>query len=226
MHATGAGRSVTYPRRRSVARSSSSKRRSLSLLPLRRYAAIASSVPTCVKTAPARQLVPEARLVASLPSPVRIRRGSRGGGLRLRPRWSPTSRASARAPTWRFARDGVALTRAEPLQSGGLLRSGTRSPRAAGRFSVSLRRLDDRARDAGDDAGRQRHDAGEGKVRVARHQGQDRHRSRPARRAAVGDVHIIQDESRAVAKTVVVQLIPKDARRRIDVLPAPGNCPF
>jgi hypothetical protein len=40
-----------------------------------------------------------------------------------------------------------------------------------------------------------------------------------------GDVHIIRDESGAVAKTVVVQLIPKDATRRIDV-PAPGNCPF
>lgn len=41
-----------------------------------------------------------------------------------------------------------------------------------------------------------------------------------------GDVHIIRDESGAVAKTVVVQLIPKDATRRIDVTPAPGHCPF
>jgi hypothetical protein len=41
-----------------------------------------------------------------------------------------------------------------------------------------------------------------------------------------GDVHIIRDESGTVAKTVVVQLIPKDATRRIDVTPAPGNCPF
>jgi hypothetical protein len=41
-----------------------------------------------------------------------------------------------------------------------------------------------------------------------------------------GDVHIIRDESGAVAKTVAVQLIPKDATRRIDVAPAPGNCPF
>jgi hypothetical protein len=41
-----------------------------------------------------------------------------------------------------------------------------------------------------------------------------------------GDVHIIRDESGAVAKTVVVQLIPKDATRRIDVTPAPGNCSF
>ena len=41
-----------------------------------------------------------------------------------------------------------------------------------------------------------------------------------------GDVHMIRDESGALAKTVVVQLIPKDATRRIDVVPAPGNCPF
>ena len=41
-----------------------------------------------------------------------------------------------------------------------------------------------------------------------------------------GAEHIIRDESGAVAKTVVVQLIPKDATRRIDVTPAPGNCPF
>jgi hypothetical protein len=41
-----------------------------------------------------------------------------------------------------------------------------------------------------------------------------------------GAVHIIRDESGAVAKTVVVQLISKDAARRIDVTPAPGNCPF
>ena len=41
-----------------------------------------------------------------------------------------------------------------------------------------------------------------------------------------GDVHIIRDESGAVAKTVVVQLIPKNATRRIDVTPAPGNCSF
>jgi len=41
-----------------------------------------------------------------------------------------------------------------------------------------------------------------------------------------GAVHVIRNESGAVAKTVVVQLIPKDATRRIDVTPAPGNCPF
>jgi len=41
-----------------------------------------------------------------------------------------------------------------------------------------------------------------------------------------GMEHIIRNESGAVAKTVAVQLIPKDATRRIDVTPAPGNCPF
>ena len=41
-----------------------------------------------------------------------------------------------------------------------------------------------------------------------------------------GAVHIIRDESGAVAKTIVVQLIPAGAKRRIDVTPAPGNCPF
>ena len=41
-----------------------------------------------------------------------------------------------------------------------------------------------------------------------------------------GAVHIIRDESGAVAKTTVVQLIPAGAQRRLDVTPAPGNCPF
>jgi hypothetical protein len=41
-----------------------------------------------------------------------------------------------------------------------------------------------------------------------------------------GAVHIIRDESGAVAKTTVVQLIPAGAIRRQDVTPAPGNCPF
>lgn len=40
-----------------------------------------------------------------------------------------------------------------------------------------------------------------------------------------GAVHIIRDESGAVAKTVVVQLVPAGAARRLDA-PAPGNCPF
>jgi hypothetical protein len=41
-----------------------------------------------------------------------------------------------------------------------------------------------------------------------------------------GDVHIVRNESGAVAKTVAVQFVPKGADRRIDVTPAPGNCPF
>jgi hypothetical protein len=40
-----------------------------------------------------------------------------------------------------------------------------------------------------------------------------------------GHVHIIRDESGAVAKTVAVQFIPAGATRRQDA-PAPGNCPF
>jgi hypothetical protein len=51
-------------------------------------------------------------------------------------------------------------------------------------------------------------------------------RARNLHRARDGDGHDIRDESGAVAKTVVVQLIRKDATRRIDVVQAPGNCPF
>ncbi len=40
-----------------------------------------------------------------------------------------------------------------------------------------------------------------------------------------GHVHIIRDESGAVARTVAVQLIPAGATRRIDA-PDPGNCNF
>jgi len=40
-----------------------------------------------------------------------------------------------------------------------------------------------------------------------------------------GDVHVIRDESGAVAKTTVVQLIPAGATRRLDA-ENPGNCPF
>ena len=43
--------------------------------------------------------------------------------------------------------------------------------------------------------------------------------------AGGGHVHIIRDESGAVAKTVAVQFIPAGATRRQDV-PGPGNCPF
>jgi hypothetical protein len=40
-----------------------------------------------------------------------------------------------------------------------------------------------------------------------------------------GHVHIIRDESGAVAKDIAVQLIPAGATRREDA-PNPGNCPF
>ena len=40
-----------------------------------------------------------------------------------------------------------------------------------------------------------------------------------------GHVHIIRDESGAVAKTVAVQFVPAGATRRQDE-PDPGNCPF
>ena len=41
-----------------------------------------------------------------------------------------------------------------------------------------------------------------------------------------GDVHIIRDESGAVAKTVAVQFVPMGADRRIDVTPGNPHCPF
>jgi len=41
-----------------------------------------------------------------------------------------------------------------------------------------------------------------------------------------GHVHIIRNETDAVAQTIAVQLIPAGATRRQDVTPAPGNCPF
>jgi hypothetical protein len=41
-----------------------------------------------------------------------------------------------------------------------------------------------------------------------------------------GHVHIIRNEGSAVAQTIAVQLIPAGQPRRIDVSPAPGNCPF
>ena len=40
-----------------------------------------------------------------------------------------------------------------------------------------------------------------------------------------GHVHIIRDESGAVAKTIAVQFVPAGAPRRQDA-PDPGNCPF
>ena len=42
--------------------------------------------------------------------------------------------------------------------------------------------------------------------------------------AGGGDVHMLRNESDAPAETIAVQLLPKDAVRRIDA-PAPGNCP-
>jgi quercetin dioxygenase-like cupin family protein len=39
------------------------------------------------------------------------------------------------------------------------------------------------------------------------------------------DVHLLRNETDAPAETIAVQLLPKDAPRRIDV-PDPGNCPF
>ena len=41
-----------------------------------------------------------------------------------------------------------------------------------------------------------------------------------------GDVHIIRNETGAVAKTVAVQFIPKGAERRIDATPGNPHCPF
>ncbi len=41
-----------------------------------------------------------------------------------------------------------------------------------------------------------------------------------------GDVHILRNESDAQAETIAVQLLPKDATRKIDIPTAPGNCPF
>jgi quercetin dioxygenase-like cupin family protein len=41
-----------------------------------------------------------------------------------------------------------------------------------------------------------------------------------------GDVHLLRNETGAPAETIAVQLLPTGADRRIDVDPAPGNCPF
>lgn len=41
-----------------------------------------------------------------------------------------------------------------------------------------------------------------------------------------GHVHILRNESGAPAETVAFQIIPENAPRRINVVPAPGNCPF
>ena len=39
-----------------------------------------------------------------------------------------------------------------------------------------------------------------------------------------GHVHLLRNETDAPAETVAVQILPKDATRRLDA-PAPGNCP-
>ena len=41
-----------------------------------------------------------------------------------------------------------------------------------------------------------------------------------------GDVHLIRNEGSVNAVTVVVQIVPAGAPRRIDVTPAPSNCPL
>ena len=43
--------------------------------------------------------------------------------------------------------------------------------------------------------------------------------------AGGGQIHLLRNESGAPAETVAVQILPKDATRRIDT-PAPGNCNF
>jgi len=41
-----------------------------------------------------------------------------------------------------------------------------------------------------------------------------------------GHVHIIRNETNQIAQTIVVRLVPAGQSPRIDVNPAPGNCPF
>jgi quercetin dioxygenase-like cupin family protein len=43
--------------------------------------------------------------------------------------------------------------------------------------------------------------------------------------AGGNDVHTLRNEGSTTAETIAVQLLPRDAVRRIDE-PAPGNCPF
>ncbi len=38
--------------------------------------------------------------------------------------------------------------------------------------------------------------------------------------------HILRNEGNVPAETIAVQLVPRDAARRIDLPQAPGNCPF
>jgi quercetin dioxygenase-like cupin family protein len=41
-----------------------------------------------------------------------------------------------------------------------------------------------------------------------------------------GHVHILRNEGTVPAETIAVQLVARDAARRIDIPVAPGNCPF
>ena len=41
-----------------------------------------------------------------------------------------------------------------------------------------------------------------------------------------GDIHLVRNEGSVIAQDVAVQIVPKDAPRRIDVTPAPSNCPL
>ena len=41
-----------------------------------------------------------------------------------------------------------------------------------------------------------------------------------------GDVHLVRNEGSVIAQDVAVQIVPKGAPRRIDVAPAPSNCPL
>ena len=43
---------------------------------------------------------------------------------------------------------------------------------------------------------------------------------------APAEHHLVRNEGSVDAVTVAVQIIPAGAARRIDIVPAPGNCPF
>jgi quercetin dioxygenase-like cupin family protein len=42
--------------------------------------------------------------------------------------------------------------------------------------------------------------------------------------AGGNDSHMLRNNGSAIAETVAVQILPKDAQRRIDITPAPENC--
>jgi quercetin dioxygenase-like cupin family protein len=41
-----------------------------------------------------------------------------------------------------------------------------------------------------------------------------------------GDIHLVRNEGSVIAQDVAVQIVPKGTPRRIDVTPAPSNCPL